>query len=142
MKKENGYYIDKNNNRWDCVLFTEDQARCEARNGRYNHDCIDCIDCKKSSNLINCRECSDCTNCTDCEHLIKCDECVGIEWGINLKNKKRDVKEILFQESIAAAKKEKAAAEKNWKKIEDDYDPQIGRKTGLYFGGNAEDFDE
>jgi len=52
-----------------------------------------------------------------------------------------DAKERLFNEQIAAAKKEAAAAEKKWKRIEDQYDPHIVGKTGLYFGGNAEDFE-
>lgn len=46
--------------------------------------------------------------------------------------------EEYLQEEITRAKK----AEKEWTMIENDYDPNIGGKTGLWFGGNAEDFEE
>lgn len=44
MKQENGYYIDENKNKWDCDIYTEDQAQ------------------KYSESLINCFNCSDCSD--------------------------------------------------------------------------------
>jgi len=48
MKEQNGYYVDENNNRWDCNLYSKEQAK------RY------------SESLINCSDCSDCSHCSRC----------------------------------------------------------------------------
>jgi len=46
MKTENGYYIDENNNRWDCEIYTEDQAK---KNSESLIDCSGCFDCSRCS---------------------------------------------------------------------------------------------
>jgi hypothetical protein len=56
MKLENGCYIDENNNKWDAIFFTSEQAN------------------KNSLNLIDCRDCSDCRDCRDCIDCIDCSE--------------------------------------------------------------------
>jgi hypothetical protein len=48
MKKENGFFIDENNNAWDCLIETFESAT------------------KKSKSLKNCRNCRDCSYCSDC----------------------------------------------------------------------------
>ena len=47
MKKENGFWIDENKNRWNCSLYTENNAET----------------CSKS--LVDCRGCSGCNDCSD-----------------------------------------------------------------------------
>ena len=55
MKQINGYWVDENNNRWDCELYSEAKAE------RY------------SKTLIECTECTDCDNCYNCNYCYNCD---------------------------------------------------------------------
>ena len=48
MKQENGFWIDENNNRWNCDCYNKNQA------------------IELSEKLINCTDCRGCTYCTDC----------------------------------------------------------------------------
>jgi hypothetical protein len=50
MKKENGYFIDENNNLWSSIFETEESAEA------------------KSKTLQNCRSCSDCSDCSSCSY--------------------------------------------------------------------------
>lgn len=51
MKQINGYWVDENNNRWDCELYSKAEAE------RY------------SKTLIDCTECTDCNNCYNCDNF-------------------------------------------------------------------------
>jgi len=72
MKKENGYYIDENNNRWDCNLYTEDQAK---KNSESLIDCSDCSDCSRCSGCSDCSDCFRCSGCSDCSRCSRCSDC-------------------------------------------------------------------
>ena len=87
MKKENGYFIDENNNKWNDTLFNEEQAikfsksliNCkdcqdcqDCQNCRY---CLDCQDCKDCQDCQNCRYCQNCQNCRDCQNCQNCRDC-------------------------------------------------------------------
>ena len=96
---------------------------------------------------MKCSECSVSSDfklrfgsCIRCAALSEVAAALGSPNIISCKEKTMkysDEKERLYEEHITAAKK----AAEEWKKIEDQFDPQIGRKTGLFFGGNAEDFE-
>jgi hypothetical protein len=61
MKKENGYYIDDQGNKWSVNYETEKSAQ------------------KKSKSLITCRGCSDCKDCSYCSNCSYCNLCNGFE---------------------------------------------------------------
>jgi hypothetical protein len=61
MKKENGYYIDDQGNKWSVNYETEKSAQ------------------KKSKSLITCRGCSDCKDCSYCSNCNGCNLCNGFE---------------------------------------------------------------
>lgn len=60
MKKINNYWVDENNNKWSCSLYTEEQAikNCSS--------CIDCHDCMDCYGCHGCRDCSGCHGCHGC----------------------------------------------------------------------------
>jgi len=47
MKKINNYWTDERNNKWNCNLYTEEQAE------------------KLSKTMDDCSDCSDCSRCSD-----------------------------------------------------------------------------
>jgi len=59
MKKENGWFIDDNNNKWDADFETSESAEIKSKS------LVNCSDC---SNCSNCRYCSNCSNCSDCRY--------------------------------------------------------------------------
>ena len=62
MKQINDYWVDENNNRWDCELYTEAEAeRCS----KTLIDCTECTDCINCNNCNNCDYCDNCYNCTN-----------------------------------------------------------------------------
>lgn len=63
MKRENGYWIDDNSNKWNCNLYTEEQA------DKFSKTLIDCKNC------TNCRSCSYCSYCSDCSYCNYCSDC-------------------------------------------------------------------
>jgi len=74
MKKINDYWVDKNNNKWDSLIFTEKEAKELSKtlincsycyNCRYCSYCYNCRYCSYSSNLNDCGYCSYCSNCSD-----------------------------------------------------------------------------
>jgi len=88
MKKENGYWIDdNNNNKWDVFSETEESAALKSATlinckGCINcndcNDCINCNDCKSCydcNDCKSCNNCNDCINCNDCMHCINCNDC-------------------------------------------------------------------
>lgn len=48
MRELNNYWVDKNNNRWSCNIYTKKKA------------------IELSKTLINCRDCRDCRDCSYC----------------------------------------------------------------------------
>ena len=80
MKKANGYYIDENNNRWDCNLYTEDQAKKNSESlidCSYCYRCSYCSDCSDCSDCSGCSGCSYCSDCSDCSYCYRCSGCSG-----------------------------------------------------------------
>ena len=74
MKKINGFWVDENNNSWDCRSYSEEDAI------KYSETLINCINCINCSNCINCRNCSNCSNCSycsDCSNCSNCSNCSG-----------------------------------------------------------------
>ena len=50
MKKENGFWIDPNNNKWNCDTHTKKQAQ------------------EKSKTMVRCSSCSRCSRCSNCSN--------------------------------------------------------------------------
>ena len=61
MKKINNYWVDKNNNKWNCDSFTEEKA------------------IKNSNTLINCFHCHNCSYCSDCHNCSHCHNCSSVK---------------------------------------------------------------
>jgi hypothetical protein len=83
MKKHNGYWTDENNNRWSCVIYSEDQAEVFSKTlfdckGCVNCTaCIRCTDCTDCTDCARCIDCLDCTRCIDCTNCTRCADCTG-----------------------------------------------------------------
>ena len=75
MKRENGYWIDENGNKWYDKKFTEEEA-VRLSSALVNcTDCINCTDCTDCTDCTNCRYCRYCTDCTDCRYCTNCTNC-------------------------------------------------------------------
>ena len=57
MKKENGYWIDENNNKWDCKDTDEELAII------YSRFMCNCDNCTNCNHLYACNDLEDCTVC-------------------------------------------------------------------------------
>lgn len=74
MKKISGYWIDANNNRWNCDIFTEERAK------KYSETLIDCTLCTDCSYCSYCNYCTRCTECSDCFDCTECSECTDCSY--------------------------------------------------------------
>ena len=54
MVKRNNYWVDENNNKWNCYIYSKEEAE------------------KYSKTLISCSYCSDCRDCSDCSGCSYC----------------------------------------------------------------------
>ena len=101
MKKLNGYWVDKNNNKWEVDFYTEKEAEKHSKSLVNCIECVNCIDCRDCidcRNCRNCRDCEDCKDCIDCEdcrncrdcedcrNCIECIECIDCEDCIDCRN--------------------------------------------------------
>jgi hypothetical protein len=69
MEVLNGYWVDVNDNKWNCALFSEKQAEEKSYSLNNCHHCIDCSNCKYCS---NCNDCNDCNDCNYCDGCVNC----------------------------------------------------------------------
>lgn len=101
LRKINGYWVDKNNNRWDVNEYNYKDAKkisksmimcknCTNCNKCYYcEDCFDCVYCLHCRNCNKCWHNKFCNNliesnrCENCNNLSYCDDCVLCE---NLKS--------------------------------------------------------
>ena len=77
MKIENGYYVDYNNNRWNCDFYTEEQAQ---KNSDSLINCSNCSYCSYCSGCSGCSNCSNCSGCSDCSDCSYCSYCSGCSY--------------------------------------------------------------
>ena len=66
MKQKNGYWLDKNNNKWNSTIYTKEQAE------KYSVTLLNCSNC---SNCRDCEYCRDCSDCSNCEYCRDCSDC-------------------------------------------------------------------
>ena len=66
MEKTNNYWTDLNNNKWDCDIYTEEQAEKLSKTLINCFNCINCIDCISCSDCRYCSSCRSCRSCSDC----------------------------------------------------------------------------
>ena len=74
MKQINGYWVDGNNNRWSCELYTKEKAE------EWSKTLVDCDNCDNCDNCHDCHNCHNCDNCHDCrncDNCCNCDNCFG-----------------------------------------------------------------
>ena len=79
MEKINGFWADKNGNKWDAGLFNEKQAEklsLTLKNCKHCENCYKCEDCQ------NCKRCENCKSCENCNFCVKCKNCYRCN-GIN-----------------------------------------------------------
>lgn len=80
MKQINGYWVDENNNRWDCEICSEVKAETFSKTLINCTDCTDCTKCIDCTNCINCCYCDSCygcANCLYCHNCVNCHLCSG-----------------------------------------------------------------
>ena len=75
MKQINGYWVDDNNNRWDCELYSKAEAKRYSKTLIDCTNCIDCTDCKFCDYCNYCKFCDHCDNCKFCDHCNYCKFC-------------------------------------------------------------------
>lgn len=73
MQQINGYWVDENNNRWDCEKYTKIQAR------EYSATLINCYGCDNCCNCFDCWNCVDCFDCRSCKNCWYCAYCLECE---------------------------------------------------------------
>jgi len=82
VKYDNKYWVDSDNNKWSCQLYSQEEAEYFSKTSA---DCKDCTNCVNCSSCVDCDNCSDCikclycTNCTDSTDCISCDSCKNCE---------------------------------------------------------------
>ena len=69
MEQTNRYWVDENNNRWDCGIYTEGQAE------KFSKSLVNCYNCHNCRNCRNCHDCYDCDYCDYCDSCYDCDYC-------------------------------------------------------------------
>lgn len=75
VKKVKGFWVDKNNNCWDSLIYTQEEA---LEHSKSLVNCKDCINCENLMFCKGCRDCKDCyacKNCKDCKDCSFCDNC-------------------------------------------------------------------
>lgn len=99
MKLENGFWIDENDNKWNIMRYSGNEAMYESKQMKNCERCIDCTNCENcvgcinshycinSINVMNCRKCVDCENCTDCHECENCTDCKYCLYSIKQKHK-------------------------------------------------------
>ncbi len=84
MKKIKGYWTDLHSNKWDCNIYSKQEAKkfsnslinCQnCTNCRNCWNCRDCRDCQYCQYCWNCRDCQDCQDCQDCWNCWDCQNC-------------------------------------------------------------------
>lgn len=63
------YYTDENGNRWDCSLFTQEEAE------NLSEGLINCKFCTNCASCSECCYCDGCNDCSSCEYCVDCDGC-------------------------------------------------------------------
>lgn len=83
MKKINGYWIDENNNKWDCNFYSEEKAIELSKTLIYCDNCFNCSYCSSCRYCHYChycdycRDCSGCNDCNICHSCHHCSYCIG-----------------------------------------------------------------
>ena len=73
MEQINGFWTDSNNNRWDCDLYSKNQA--ENANLINCKNCVNCFNCIFCNSCIFCIFCDYCNSCNSCDYCDYCDSC-------------------------------------------------------------------
>lgn len=77
MKHITGYWIDEFDNKWNDILFTEEQAEAESKTLKNCKECENCRACENCDKCINCENCYGCTKCKNIEGLAGKFEMMG-----------------------------------------------------------------
>lgn len=81
MKLKNGFWVDANNNAWNCKYYTGTEAEqlnktlINCRNLTNCSHCSNCNDCKNCEGCNDCRSCEGCNNCRNCDGCVYCSNC-------------------------------------------------------------------
>ena len=72
MKKLNGYWTDQDDNKWNCNIYTEEQA---IKWSKTLTNCKNCINCRSCYSCNYCDSCYSCNHCNHCNYCNYCDPC-------------------------------------------------------------------
>ena len=106
MKKQKNYWVDSNNNKWSCDLYTEEKA-IELSGTLVN--CKNCINCRSCRSCSNCRSCSYCSYCSNCSDCLDCSEKHNTSENLNIPTIKK-----IHQKVLTAVSKEGALNMSDW----------------------------
>lgn len=74
IKKVNNFWVDENNNSWECEKTTKKQAILYSKSLKNCQDCAECVNCSDCKDCIDCLNCKNCIKCYDCNN---CDSCTN-----------------------------------------------------------------
>ena len=77
MEKINGFWTDANNNKWDALIYSEQEAETQSKTLT---NCSGCTGCTGCSGCTRCTRCSDCARCSDCSGCTGCTGCSGCRY--------------------------------------------------------------
>ena len=72
IKQIGKWWVDKNNNMWDCNVFKQEQAE---QFSKTLIDCYNCVNCYNCRNCCSCFYCHDCYLCHYCNSCNSCQDC-------------------------------------------------------------------
>ena len=85
IEKKYNNWVDRYGNKWNCKIYTKEQAEKASKslvNCTFCQNCEFCINC---GNCIECKYCVSCEYCNDCIKCTKCDYCYFLTKGKNLR---------------------------------------------------------
>jgi hypothetical protein len=73
MRKVGKAWVDKNNNTWEEIYFTKEEA---IKASKTLKDCYNCVNCKNCVSCRSCATCKDCVSCFNCSDCYNCSSCL------------------------------------------------------------------
>lgn len=90
IKLINNYWVDKNNNKWECSSFTKSEAKYLLKTLNKCKNCTNCTECNECNACNGCKNCNNCNTCTDCYKCNECNNCIECENCYKNENCKYD----------------------------------------------------
>lgn len=86
LKQINRYWMDENNNRWDCGIYTKEQAEDFSKSLVNCYNCCNCMNCNNCCNCNYCENCHNCGYCNNCHYCNNCENCYYCYYSSNCRD--------------------------------------------------------